>query len=419
LKIRDAASGRDILTKRKDAEDWLNEQLGIDFGKYGRDLFQNAIGVAQGMMTGAFAVSPGARKKIFDPILRVDEYDQAFKRLVDTKNYLDNLLHEAQREQSHISGYLEQLPPTRKRFEDLIEQISVGERNFELAQEQIDSRREEMSFLDEIFRKLGELDGEISLTNITLTNLESQIETVEASLEEARLANDVVVMMRTGHERYEQAKKELAELEVRQLIRNRLLEEVQAVDLEISRLDQQISGLHRDLAEVEAAEKKIVELEPDVDKQTECEIRRNTSLDQLKERDRTIRELEELKTRVQEKKKSIEVLDIQLIQRKDLRIELSEKSKERDDVISGLRDISDKISQAQVMRETLTQQLQEALLKKQSWETICKQRDDLTVEIEKDKQNLDRLKQQVDERVRLEEGTGGQMIKKKRNTLLG
>jgi len=70
LKIRDAASGRDLITKRKDAEDWLNEQLGIEFGKYGRDLFQNAIGVAQGMMTGAFGVSPGVRKKIFDPILR-------------------------------------------------------------------------------------------------------------------------------------------------------------------------------------------------------------------------------------------------------------------------------------------------------------------------------------------------------------
>lgn len=403
LKIRDAATGRDLITKRKDAEDWLNEQLGIEFGKYGRDLFQNAIGVAQGMMTGAFAVSPGARKKIFDPILRVDEYDQAYKKLVDTKNHLDNMLHDAQREQSHMSGCLEQLPPTKKRFQDLFEQIRVGERDLEMAQEQIDSLREEMSVLDETLRKLGELDAEISTASNTLASLARQLETAEASFEEARLANEIVIATRWGHEMYDQAKKELAELDIRQIARNRLLEEVQAVDLAISRLVQQISGLKRDLAEVEAAEKKIVELEPDVDKQTECEFRRNTALDQLKERDRSLRNIEELNSRIQEKKNSLEALDLQLIQRTELDLELREKSIERDDVLSGLHDIGSGLSQIQTERETLVQQLQNALLEKQSWETVCKQRDDLTAEIEKDKQNLDRLEKQVQERDQLEQ----------------
>jgi len=81
----------------------------------------------------------------------VDEYDLAYKKLVDTKNLLDNMLHDAQREQSHLSGYLEQLTPTKKRCEDLFEQIRVGERDLEMAQEQIDSLREEASVLDEPF----------------------------------------------------------------------------------------------------------------------------------------------------------------------------------------------------------------------------------------------------------------------------
>ena len=165
MKIRDVASGRDIINRRKDSEDWLNEQIGVEFGKYGRDLFQNAIGVPQGRTTGAFAVSPGARKKIFDPILRVDEYDQAYKKLLDTKNYLDDLLISVQKDQSHLIGRLEQLTPTETRVEELIKQIRVGERELDMAREQIEILQEEVSVLNETVQKLGELDNNIFNAN--------------------------------------------------------------------------------------------------------------------------------------------------------------------------------------------------------------------------------------------------------------
>lgn len=408
LKIRDVASGRDIINKRKDSEDWLNEQLGVEFGMYGRDLFQNAIGVPQGRMTGAFAISAGARKKIFDPILRVDEYDQAFKKLVDTKNHLDILLTNVQKDQSHLSGRLEQLTPTKIRVQDLIEQVRVGERDLDMAQEQIESLKEEIYVLDETLRRLGELDNDILAANQSITGLDTLIETAEAAYEDAQSANDIVNSARIGHEKYDQANIKLAELETRQLMRNKLREEIQEVQLTISRLEQQISGLNRNLSEVETVEKKILELKPNVDKQAEYEIQRNTARDQLKERDRILREVEELKIQIQQKRSTLATLGTLLTQRENLEKELQEKSAERENVLFELREINSKLARMQGERDKLTRELQTALLENQIWEALCKQRDNLTAEIEKDKQTLDRLRQQIKERDHLEQE---QMIK--------
>lgn len=403
LKIRDVASGRDLITKRKDAEDWLNEQLGIEFGKYGKELFKNAIGVPQGMMTGAFTVSAGVRKKIFDPILRVDEYDQAYKKLVETKNCLDDLLYKAQRDQSYISGRLEQLPRTKKSCQDMFEKIRVGERDLEMAQEQIEFQNEEISSLDKTLRELDDLNNKIFSANNILTGLENQLENAEDSFEEAYLANKVVMVSSLGHDKHDQAKKELAKLEIRQIEHHKLLENVQAIDLLINRLDQQISGLKRNLTEVEIAEGKIAKLKPEVDRQVECEFLVKTAQEQLKERNRSLSEIEDLKSKKQEKSSSLEELGRQLKERKELEKELSDKSIDRDDILSGLDNVRGKLSQIQTEREQLSHHLQEALLEKQTWEAACRKRDELTGEIEKDQQSLDRLQQQVQDRKQLEQ----------------
>ena len=403
LKIRDVATGRYLTTKRKDAEDWLNEQLGVEFGKYGRDLFHNAIGVSQGKMVGSFVVAPAARKKIFDPILRVDEYDQAYKKLADTRRLLDDQLRIAQIEQSLLKGRLEQLPLTKKRYKELTEQVLVGEREMEMAQEQLSSLKEELSSLDQILRKLGELDNAISVARQILSNLAAQLQTAETALDESKRANEIVTTSTLGHEKYERANKELSRLETRKEERDQFQKQGQIIELTLNRLDQRISSLMQSLVEVEEAERRISELEPYVQKQLDFEARVNETKDKVKERDRLLQELSNLESQIEEKKSYLEALRAQLIQRSDLEKELREKTTDRLGLLTELQGFKEKILNKQKEGELVSNQLQQALLDKQSWETACKQRDNLTGDLEKDHQALHQLEKQIQQRHRLEE----------------
>jgi exonuclease SbcC len=402
LKIRDVATGRYLTTKRKDAEDWLNEQLGVEFGKYGKDLFQNAIGVSQGKMVGSFAVAPAARKKIFDPILRVDEYDQAYKKLADTRHRLDDELRTAQIEKSLLKGRLEQLPSKKKLCKALTEQVLNGEREMEMAQEQLSSLKEELSLLDQILLELVKLDNAISTTKQDLSNLVAQLQTAETALDESKRANEIVTASALGYKKYQRANKELSRLETRKEERDRFQKQVQSVELTLNRLEQRILSLKQSLVEVEEAEQRISELEPYVQKQIEFETRVIEAKDHVKERDRLLQELSYLESQVEEKKSYLEALHAQLIQRSELENELREKTAERISLLTELQGFSEKILNKQKEGELVSKQLQQALLDKQSWETACKQRDNLTGDLEKDQQALHQLKEKTQQRNRLE-----------------
>ncbi len=61
-------------------------------------LFQDAIGVPQGTMTGIFLETAGTRKAKFDRLLGIDSYERVWTSLRDTASFIDRMIGDSARE---------------------------------------------------------------------------------------------------------------------------------------------------------------------------------------------------------------------------------------------------------------------------------------------------------------------------------
>lgn len=75
------------LNKRDDITRWVRQQLGISADLSLSNLFSEMIGIPQGTFTADFLKNPEGRKKVFDPILRVDDYKNAFQKALNLEKY--------------------------------------------------------------------------------------------------------------------------------------------------------------------------------------------------------------------------------------------------------------------------------------------------------------------------------------------
>ncbi|MCI3280210.1 SMC family ATPase [Synechococcus sp. PCC 6717] len=67
-----------VLSRRDEVQQWLKEHLGINSALPLKDLFEQVIGIPQGMMTADFFGTAAQRRAIFEPILQVDDYRRAY-----------------------------------------------------------------------------------------------------------------------------------------------------------------------------------------------------------------------------------------------------------------------------------------------------------------------------------------------------
>ncbi|MGH9949951.1 MAG: AAA family ATPase, partial [Pyrinomonadaceae bacterium] len=65
-----------IANKREEVTRFLWQHLGVEPGTDLESLFKQAIGVPQGTFTAVFLSTPAERKKTFDALLKVEEYQR-------------------------------------------------------------------------------------------------------------------------------------------------------------------------------------------------------------------------------------------------------------------------------------------------------------------------------------------------------
>ncbi len=78
-------------------------------------LFKDAVGVPQGTLTAAFLLSPSQRKGVFDSLLQVEEYKDAWDRLREPVNLLEGRRSQAEQVIARLEGALAALPALEER----------------------------------------------------------------------------------------------------------------------------------------------------------------------------------------------------------------------------------------------------------------------------------------------------------------
>ena len=243
-----------ICEGKADVLSFLRQHLGVEPNTDLTALFRDAVGVAQGTFTAAFLETPARRKPIFDSLLHVEEYQDAYAKLLEPLKVLRDHKQEIQVEMAGLDARLEALPEL---------ETAVTQQSHELRQTtakidattsqltQVQGRRRDMESRQV---RVTTLQAEHQQASQKSQNLGTRTAAAEKALDEAAASQKIVTQSQPGYAAYQEAQAQRTELE--QKARQR-----QALDTQRAALDKAIALQHAEQHKLEEALKSIAEAE--------------------------------------------------------------------------------------------------------------------------------------------------------------
>lgn len=234
-------------------------------------LFQDAIGVPQGTMTGIFLETAGTRKAKFDRLLGIDSYERVWTSLRDTASFIDRMIGDSGREIAELQGMLVDLPGVQAEVERLENLVGQGLTERQARESAIGEVSESVQAFDRTKAQIDQLAGQLAEFATDLARLEERARQARAETQSAEEAAAILAESAAGFEAYTLADETLKTLEPQQKARALLLDSRR--DLETARQlgEQEAARLETQLEGVVAAEAEVRRLEPLVEQQAALE----------------------------------------------------------------------------------------------------------------------------------------------------
>lgn len=307
-----------IAEGKADTLVWSREFLGLDEAGDPSALFRDAVGVPQGLLTSAFLDRPANRKNTFGPLLRVDEYDQAWSNLREPRRGLELMIARLDTRIAGLEGEVRDLPAWRSRGEELAAALTEREARRATVAEQLAVLAERRTALETLKVQIEDLREQATHANAEVQALAARVEEAEASLQQAIEAQGVVTETEPGHRAYVTAQTELNALEVQRKRRDALSARRQSMEQELAKARVSLNRLIDDLTEVGGAEKVMEGLRPKVavQEQIEANLREaRLAADRLE----TVRQtLKREQTRLAEMRTGLEQMQSRLAERETI-----------------------------------------------------------------------------------------------------
>jgi exonuclease SbcC len=402
LKIYDPTSKSWLVRARKDSEEWLSEHLGIEMS-YAKELFSNVVGVSQGKMMGSFLQSARVRKPLFNPLLRVEEYETAWSKLRDTTRYLTNQLAEANQVVARLEGRLERLPEVEEQVERLQAKLLSERAALTQAKEQLVRLEDEVRMLKEKEEEVQRLTQQVAEIKRDLKNLMQQMKVAEKELKKAEDAATVVAQSRDGYAAYQEAQTERNELEARRKERDRHAKALQSTEKKLARVVTTLTHLVKDLEEVSKAEAKVLELVPLVEQQVELEEQVRQAQQQVQQRKQTLQRAKEEAKQLAKLVKSLAKIEAQLVKRAKIEQECTIIAETQANLATELNDLDDQLSSRSEEQTELDGELRRAQQDKRDWENAQERLTSEEGTLKRYQRTLSDVKKQLEERERLQQ----------------
>ena len=269
--VYDPELERQLTDSKADTVAWLRDFLGVDASTDLTALFEDAVGVPQGKLTTAFLETPRRREDVFNPLLRVDEYEAVWGDLRETGRWLDEQISDREKRIAGLEGELKVLPNRRAKAETLAQEITAGEEKQAALEAQLADVATQKADLEEVKDRLDALDKDVTAAESQVETLTARLKDAEAAVEAARQAQEILKETKAGFAAYERAKAALQELETRRKERDRLKTELQACEQQLALARQNQERLQAELEEITEAEAELERLHPQVERQAELD----------------------------------------------------------------------------------------------------------------------------------------------------
>ncbi len=271
-RIYDPEAGGMVLAESvNEVTRWLREHLGIDQAGSLDDLFRNTIGVPQGTFTAPFLMTAGERKRLFDPLLQVDEYDRAYQRLLETGRYLAGQRNALNQEIARLEGMLAQLPALITEREALHTDIAALEETARSLEATLASSRDDLERLDVAEREVRRVEQARAEIAAQHQAAERSRDSAESNVREAEQASARLAGAEPGYREYLAAETRRQALEQDRITRDKSVRALEQQRVAESRVQTRLEQVQQALEEIAAAERDLAALQPDVARQTELQ----------------------------------------------------------------------------------------------------------------------------------------------------
>jgi exonuclease SbcC len=265
--VYDPEIGQRLADGSTDVLSWLREQFGVEESADLSVLFRDAVGVPQGLLTAAFLDKPSNRKSTFDPLLRVEEYNRAFGRLLDSRRALEGQVQALEIQIAGFQAEVKELPRLESQAASLAQEIeSVEARLADLAP-RLAALEELKKALEAKRDRLRELSESAARLEERSSALAGRVDQARQAVEQAQAAERIARGNQAGHRAYEAAQERLQALEAQEKARAELQRVADDCSTRRQMKEDRIGRLERDLQEASAAAAEAERLRPAAEEQ--------------------------------------------------------------------------------------------------------------------------------------------------------
>ncbi|WP_353258773.1 SMC family ATPase [Prochlorothrix hollandica] len=269
------------IHRLEDAEQWLRQHLGIANGSDLSKLFGDIIGIPQGTFTADFLKKPGDRRKVFDPILQVEEYKQTFQSSLGLEKYAQRAVETTAQALGLVEERLQDWDSLRHQEQQVAQAVAEGEAAVTALTAELDTAQRQWQG----WKAQGDALQQIQQTLALLQQQQQQWEQTRShqaqALDQAQTAADRWHGSRAGFEAYQQLTQSLHVLAGQRSQRDSLRQQGQELGSKQQRLAVQTAQLQAQLAQISQLRQHLTQVEAQIPQQETLETQFQTLQQQL------------------------------------------------------------------------------------------------------------------------------------------
>ena len=270
--VRDSESDFILRQGVSDSVKFLKEQMKFSTDTAIDKIFKDTIGIPQGTLSNDFLLSDEPRKKVFDPILKVSEYDKAWGELRKTEKVAENKLREISNEISEIKGELKQTEKLEQEYKTISEELISINTSFMHISKELNIKEKKFHEIRALKEKFDKQEKEINKIEKEKEKIEVGLNKEKETLSQAQNARELINNNTSGYENYLTAEKELEILTEKEKIKNKLEKSKTRADDKTKNINDDIDKLNKRLMEIQEAKTFLKEIEPLVKKEEELKL---------------------------------------------------------------------------------------------------------------------------------------------------
>jgi exonuclease SbcC len=250
---------------------WLRQHLGVAPGTDLGRLFANTIGVPQGTFTADFLQPAERRKQVFDTILKVEEYKQAYKDTASLEKYAKGQVDLLENTIQQYDQSLTQLEPLQQRHQELVGAIAQAEATLTQLQTTLTEIQTQREVLLAEAKRVEQLANQRQTLNAQILAQQQAQAVLQDAVGRSLHAATLCDQHRSAYEIMQQAETVLQQLNQQQRQRKALATQLEATQQKLQHNQMELAKIEVKLERFTTIQIELTQLQPLIQQQLQWE----------------------------------------------------------------------------------------------------------------------------------------------------